>query len=227
MLDFNAMRDPASSERCSRSGDRARSAALAILLALLAPASASARPEKNFVLVVANNQSLTPGVAALRFAYRDHQPPRMTLGSGLADAAGAIRVLKAHPDIPERLAVVGFSFGGTVAALVAGRDSRIRAAVLAAAPAVAGPQFTAWSNDEKWKPVAELSRTRARVLLIWGSRDGEVPFENAERYAAVLSQARVPNRIVTIDGADHDFAPAGPRAKMTEAVANWVREALA
>ena len=97
----------------------------------------------------------------------------------------------------------------------------------AAAPAVAGPQFTAWSNDGKWKPVAELSRTRARVLLIWGSRDGEVPFENAERYAAVLSQARVPNRIVTIDGADHDFAPAGPRAKMTEAVANWVREALA
>jgi len=178
--------------------------------------------------IVATCESLArAGVAALRFAYRDHQPPRMTLGSGLADAAGAIRVLKAHPEIPERLAVVGFSFGGTVAALVAGRDSRIRAAVLAAAPAVAGPQFTAWSNDEKWKPVAELSRTRARVLLIWGSRDGEVPFENAERYAAVLSQARVPNRIVTIDGADHDFAPAGPRAKMTEAVANWVREALA
>jgi len=184
------------------------------------------QPEQPHIVATCESLART-GVAALRFAYRDHQPPRMTLGSGLADAAGAIRVLKAHPDIPERLAVVGFSFGGTVAALVAGRDSRIRAAVLAAAPAVAGPQFTAWSNDEKWKPVAELSRTRARVLLIWGSRDGEVPFENAERYAAVLSQARVPNRIVTIDGADHDFAPAGPRAKMTEAVANWVREALA
>ena len=167
------------------------------------------------------------GVAALRFAYRDHQPPRMTLESGLADAAGAVRLLKAHPDVPERLAVVGFSFGGTVAALVAGRDSRIRAAVLVAAPAVAGPKFSAWSNEGKWKPVAELSRTRARVLLIWGSRDDQVPFENAERYAAVLSQARVPNRIVTIEGGDHDFAPAGPRAKMTETVAEWLREALA
>jgi dienelactone hydrolase len=167
------------------------------------------------------------GVAALRFAYRDHQPPRMTLGSGLADAAGAIRVLKAHPDVPERLGVVGFSFGGTVAALVAGRDSRIRAAVLAAAPAVAGPRFTAWSNDGKWKPLAELSRTRARVLLIWGSRDDQVPFEDAGRYAAVLSQARVPNKIVTIEGGDHDFGPAGPRAKMTEAVAEWMRETLA
>jgi dienelactone hydrolase len=169
----------------------------------------------------------TAGVAALRFAYRNHRPPRMTLASGLADAAGAIRLLKAHPDVPERLGVVGFSFGGTVAALVAGRDSRIRGAVLAAAPAVAGPEFTAWSNDGKWKPVAELSRTRARVLLIWGSRDGEVAFENAERYAAVLSQARVPNKIVTIEGGDHDFAPAGARAKMTATVAEWMRETLA
>ena len=160
------------------------------------------------------------GIAALRFAYRGHQPPRMTLDSGLADAAGAIRLLKAHPDVPERLGVVGFSFGGTVAALAAGRDSRIRGAVLAAAPAQLG-------RDPKWKPVAELSRTRARVLLIWGSRDDQVPFENAERYSAVLSQARVPNRIVTIEGGDHDFGPAGPRAKMTETVADWMRESLA
>jgi dienelactone hydrolase len=178
--------------------------------------------------VVATCEALaTAGVAALRFAYRDHRPPRMTLASGLADAAGAIRVLKAHPDLPERLGVVGFSFGGTVAALVAGRDSRIRAAVLAAAPAVAGPDFTAWSNEGKWKPMAELSRTRARVLLVWGARDSEVPFENAERYASVLSQARVPNRIVTIDGGDHDFAPAGSRAKMAQTVAEWMRESLA
>jgi dipeptidyl aminopeptidase/acylaminoacyl peptidase len=92
---------------------------------------------------------------------------------------------------------------------------------------VAGPEFTAWSNDGKWKPVAELSRTRARVLLIWGSRDGEVAFENAERYAAVLSQARVPNKIVTIEGGDHDFAPAGARAKMTATVAEWMRQTLA
>jgi dienelactone hydrolase len=171
-------------------------------------------------IVATCNALASAGIAALRFAFRDHEPPRMTLDSALADAAGAIRVLKAHPDVPERLGVVGFSFGGSVAALVAGRDSRIRAAVLAAAPARFG-------DDPKWKPVAELSRTRARVLLVWGSRDSEVAFENAERYAAVLSQARVPNRIVTIEGADHDFGPAGPRAKMTETVAEWMAESLA
>ena len=160
------------------------------------------------------------GVAALRFAYRDHEPPRMTLESALADVAGAVRLLKAHPDMPDRLGLVGFSFGGTVAAIAAGRDSRVRAAVLAAAPA-------GWQRDGQWKPVAELSRTRARVLLIWGSRDSQVAFENAERYRSVLSQARVTNKVVTIEGGDHDFQPAAARERMAATVAEWVRESLA
>ena len=162
----------------------------------------------------------TAGVAALRFAYRDHEPPRMTLASGLADASGAVRLLKAHPDIPEAMGVVGFSFGGAIAALVAGRDSRIRVAVLAAAPARFG-------DDDKFKPIAEISRTRARVLLIWGSRDTQVPLTNAERYAAVLSQARVSHRTVIIEGGDHDFAPAAARGKMAQEVSEWCRENLA
>jgi len=171
--------------------------------------------------IIATCEALaTAGVAALRFAYRDHEPPRMTLASGLADASGAIRLLKAHPDIPEAMGIVGFSFGGAVAALVAGRDSRIRVAVLAGAPARFG-------DDEKFKPLAEISRTRARVLLIWGGRDTEVPVTNAERYAAVLSQARVSHRRVTVAGGDHDFAPAGPRDKMAQEVGDWCRENLA
>jgi carboxymethylenebutenolidase len=124
-------------------------------------------------------------------------PPRMTLASGLADASGAIRLLKAHPDIPEAMGVVGFSFGGAVAALVAGRDSRIRAAVLAAAPGRFG-------DDEKFKPIAEITRTRARVLLLCGSRDTQVRLTNAERYAAVLSQARVSHRTAIIEGGDQE-----------------------
>ena len=162
------------------------------------------------------------GVAALRFAYRGHQPPRMTLDTALADTAGAIRLLKAHPDLPEKLGVVGFSFGGTVAAITAGRDSRIRAAVLAAAPARSSPA----GSDDKWKPVAELSRTRARVLLIWGSRDDQVPIDNAERYRSVLLQARVTNTLVTIEGGSHDFEPAAARERMTAAVSEWVRESF-
>lgn len=177
--------------------------------------------------VVATCEALAAsGVAALRFAFRDHEPPRMTIDSALVDVAGAVRLLKAHPSVPERLGLVGFSFGGTVTAIAAGRDSRIKAAVLAAAPAIAQRGFQAWSNEDKWKPVAELSRTRARVLLMWGARDTEVPVEHAERYRTVLSQARVRNLVVTIEGADHDFQPAAARERMTAAVAEWVRESL-
>lgn len=178
--------------------------------------------------IIATCESLADaGIAALRFAYRDHRPPRMTLESGLADTAGAVRLLKAHPSVPERLGVVGFSFGGTVAAITAGRDSRLRAAVLLAAPAEARPGFHAWSNDGRWRPVAELSRTRARVLLVWGTRDTEVPIEHAERYRAVLLQARVTSTLVTIEGGDHDFQPAAARLRMTAAVVDWVRESFA
>jgi dienelactone hydrolase len=167
------------------------------------------------------------GIAAVRFPYRDHRPPKMTLTSGLADAAAAVRLLKAHPSVPEHLGVVGFSFGGTVAAITAGRDSRIRAAVLAAAPAEARPGYSAWTNDGTWKPVAEMSRTRARVLLVWGTRDTAVPIEHAERYRTVLTQARVTNRLAMIEGGDHDFEPAAARERMTAAVTDWVRDSFA
>ena len=40
--------------------------------------------------IVATCEALAEsGVAALRFAYRDHQPPRMTLDSGLAEIGRA------------------------------------------------------------------------------------------------------------------------------------------
>ncbi len=123
------------------------------------------------------------GVAALRFAYR--QPA--TFESALADVAGAVRLLKAHPLVPERLAVAGHTVGGAVAAVAAGRDSRIAAAVLVGAPG----NFA----DPRWRPIAELSRTRARVLLVGG---------DAERYGPVLTQARVRNE--RLDPSDPELA---------------------
>ena len=157
------------------------------------------------------------GVAALRFAYRDHEPPRMTLESGLADTAAALRLLAAHPAARQPFGVVGFSFGGAVAALAAGRDHRLRWAVLAAAPA----EFAGLR-----RPLVEVSRARADVLLIWGDRDTVVPVTNAERYATVLTQARVRHERASIEGGDHDFAPAASREAMTAAIAAFARRSL-
>lgn len=156
------------------------------------------------------------GVAALRFTFRDVDDPSV----GLADTAAAVRLLRAHPSIPQRIGVVGYSYGGIVAALTAGRDSRIKAAALIATPGD-------WPLFGTWKPIAELSRTRAKVLIVRAGDDESVSTREADRYAAVLTQARVAHRVVTIERADHGFGQPGTRAQMLAAVTGWMKEGLA
>lgn len=156
------------------------------------------------------------GVAALRFAFRIQRDTP----AGLTDAAAAIRLLRAHPAVPQRIGVVGHSQGGLVAAVAAGRDSRLRAAAILAAPAER-PYLG------KLRPIAELSRTRARVLLVFAGADELVPPGDAERYASVLRQAGVVHRVVVADGADHEFSAPQHRAAMLEHVTGWMRASLA
>ena len=162
------------------------------------------------------------GVAALRFAFR--VPPRggstVDPVSGLADAAAAIRLLRAHPSVPQRIGVVGHSFGGVIAAIAAGRDSRLRAAGLLATPAERPELGTV-------RPLAELSRTRARVLLCYGTADERTPVAEGERYAAVLSQARVRHSLIVVDGADHFFSAPAARSTLLQELTPWLRDALA
>jgi dipeptidyl aminopeptidase/acylaminoacyl peptidase len=155
-------------------------------------------------------------IAALRFTFRIDSDPL----AGLADTGGAVRLLRAHPAIPQRIGLLGWSFGGAVAALAAGRDSRIRAAVLVSTPAARDYFGSA-------KPLAEISRTRAKVLLVRAGADEVVAPGDADRYASVLVQARVANRVVTIDGADHSFMAPVKRTEMLAAITSWLREALA
>ncbi len=156
------------------------------------------------------------GVAALRSTFRVQRDT----AAGLADAAAAIRLLRAHPAIPQRIGVVGHSQGGLVAAVAAGRDSRVRAAAILAAPAERDYTGTL-------RPIAELSRTRARVLLVYAGADELVAPQDAERYASVLRQAGVVHRLVTIEGADHQFSAPDHRARMLVALTDWMRSALA
>ena len=158
----------------------------------------------------------TAGIAALRFTFRVDGDAL----SGLTDTGGAVRLLRAHPSIPQRVGVLGWSFGGAVAAMAAGRDSRIRAAVLVSTPAARKYFGTA-------NPLAEITRTRAMVLLVRAADDEIVAPGDADRYAAVLTQARVRHTLVTIAGADHNFTRPAQRGQMLAAVTTWLRAALA
>lgn len=156
------------------------------------------------------------GIAALRFSYRDADD----FSSALPEVAGAVRLLRAHPQVPQRVGLVGHSYGGAVAAVAAGRDSRLRCAVLIAPPAERDYFGTL-------RPMAELSRTRARVLIVVPGADAVVPPEHGDRYADVLSQARVRHRLMVIDGADHELTAPGHRATLLAELVLWCREALA
>lgn len=156
------------------------------------------------------------GVAALRFAYRHPDD----FASALPDVAGAVRLLRAHPAVPQRIAVVGHSYGAAVAAVAAGRDSRIRAAILLAPPA---------ERDYfgSLRPMAELSRTRAKVLIVVPGSDEVVPPDHGARYATLLRQGGVAHRLVTVEGADHEFLAPDHRARVLDEVTSWLRDSLA
>jgi dipeptidyl aminopeptidase/acylaminoacyl peptidase len=155
-------------------------------------------------------------LAALRFTFRVDGDAL----AGLADAGGAIRLLRAHPSIPQRVGVLGWSFGGAVAAMAAGRDSRIRAAVLVSTPA--SREYFAPA-----RPLAEISRTRASVLIVRAEADEVVSPADADRYAQVLSQARVRHRLASIAGADHNFTEPAQRAELLGTITAFLAEALA
>ncbi|OLC57658.1 MAG: hypothetical protein AUH85_02755 [Chloroflexi bacterium 13_1_40CM_4_68_4] len=142
----------------------------------------------------------------------------MTFASALEDAERALRLLRAHPQVEtSKLAAVGFSFGGAIAALLGGREQAMRAVVLAAA-------IARWRDSPD--PAATLAKAKARVLLIWGSEDDQVPIENAHRYIAALTRTGVANEMVIVEGADHDFGPGRCRAEMTARVADFARESF-
>ncbi len=156
------------------------------------------------------------GIAALRFAHRGGDDGL----ERLADTAGAIRLLRGHPSIPQRIGVVGHSYGAAIAGLAAGRDSRVRSAVLIVPPA----QRDYFGSI---KPIAELSRTRAKVLIVSATADEVVDPGDSERYAAVLRQGGAPCRVIRIEGADHMFTQPEHRTALTSAVTAWLRETLA
>ncbi len=115
---------------------------------------------------------------------------------------------------------MGHSYGAAIAALVAGRDSRLRTAVLIVPPA----QRDYFGSI---KPIAELSRTRAKVLIVAATADEVVDPADGERYAAVLRQGGAPLRVTRIEGADHMFTGPEHRAALSATVASWLRETLA
>ena len=93
---------------------------------------------------------------------------QLITGSQLDDALAGLTFLKAAPDVdPNRIAIVGHSFGGMLTLLSGDHDSTIRAEVAFAAGA------NSWraSQELRDRTLAAVGKTAARVMLVYAAND--------------------------------------------------------
>jgi carboxymethylenebutenolidase len=147
----------------------------------------------------------------------------------LGDLAGAFRHLARHPAAdPERLGVVGFSFGGRLAVILAAAEpARVRAVVVYYAIAshrdlgrpLSGRAATARPLGERVGAIA------APVLIHHGDADRNVPVEQARLLHRSLLGAGKSSVLHLYPGADHLFNFAlGPDARHDATAARLARE---
>ncbi len=133
-----------------------------------------------------------------------------------ADTARMIEWLASQPGVdPNRIGVVGFSFGGQVALLTGALTPRVKAIVSYAGPTdlVSLNAQLPWyhwlpracrSDLKSRSPVTLASRIKAPVLLIQGDADATVPPEQAEEMQQALRKSGNSVQLHLLSGVEHE-----------------------
>jgi hypothetical protein len=213
--------------------------------------------ESHFIFVETARALERRGIASLRFDFRgsgesDGEFVDMTPGSEIADARRALDVLAEQPETDAaRLAVLGLSLGGLVAACAAARDGAVSGLVLWSAVAdlaevfeerhESAPERKALQRQgyydygahrigegfvesvRRVDPLEELASWGGPALLVHGSEDGSVPVEHAGRYERALSGETT---VHIIEGADHTYAGVAWEREAIEVTRDWLVERM-
>ena len=200
------------------------------------------------------------GIASLRVDYRGCGDSAgnfedLTIRSQVLDASEALRYLVRHKRVnSRRLALIGMSLGGTIAAHVLAREpAKFKTAALWAPIADGGdildefstPDAVAslaqtgitehWGNQvgvefirqfAEMKPVREIIKAKCPVLLVHGSDDETVPAEHSDLYERALQSGKRMVKKVIIDGADHTFSKLIWEQRLIKATVDWLSETL-
>lgn len=192
----------------------------------------------HFLLVKTARALAQRGFVAMRFDFRGSGESEgrfqdVTIPGEIEDALYVFRWLAEQSYVDEqRMAVLGLSLGGCVAAHVAAADPRVQALVLWAAVAdplglfqelsqsTPLPPPLGWQPDGTldiggWlvgqpfllslpevKPLAALSSYHGPALIVHGTKDPTVPPQHAEMFAQTLGDRAT---LVWVEGADHTF----------------------
>lgn len=190
------------------------------------------------------------GLAALRFNFRgcgegpeasDGIFEDSTLTSRVGDLQGALDTLAAHGADPDRLGVIGSSFGGMVA--IAAAALRIKAQVLLATPAHLRELDHLRAPGEEFLPLPSGQRLRRTVLddaarydlpyllgqrprptlIIHGDTDELVPLDHPR---ALYEAAQEPRSLEVIPGGSHTFDAPAHLERVVALAVDWMRTHL-
>jgi alpha/beta superfamily hydrolase len=167
----------------------------------------------NPVIVRAVEVCAEVGLATLRFNFRGVGASTGTHDGGVGeerDAEAALADLQRLMGSTAPIALIGYSFGATVSARLAGRQETVPA--LAGLALLAPPMAMVGAE-----PFLALARLPIPVLIVAGSGDPYCPADGLGRLSRGLPSATV----TLIEGADHFFL--GKLFPLGEAVAGWAR----
>jgi dipeptidyl aminopeptidase/acylaminoacyl peptidase len=139
--------------------------------------------------------------------------------------AGVDAVLKQFPIDPDKLALMGYSYGGEMAGFAEGKTDRFKA-IISGAPVIdqfseygteRGSWYDRWYFGKPWEHVEDawrqsalsgISKAKTPFLLLQGESDVTDPVGQAQEMYRALRQAGVPVELVTYPREDH-----GPLAR--------------
>jgi acetyl esterase len=197
------------------------------------------------------------GFAWFSISYR-HMNDISQFGAGVEDVEAAIRFVKAHASEfridPDRMALVGESAGGHLAAMAALNEdpaTRVKAVVALYAPtdlaaiAKTSRQVPQWIRDNlqgtpfeqiilarltEMSPIEHVRRDMPPFLLIHGTADTLVPFDQSRAMCERMKSAGASCELYPVKGAGHgvrwwESSPALAEPYKREMV-RWLKERL-
>ncbi|MCC7145531.1 MAG: alpha/beta fold hydrolase [Phycisphaeraceae bacterium] len=198
------------------------------------------------------------GIAAVAFNFRntkdsDGELGRMVPSDEVDDAVAVSHWLAAQPFAdPDRLALLGISMGGMIAACAVGRvpEDFYRTLVLLNPTDVnnicriigefrvdrkPGERFTYGANKlhpdfvrdaHSLRPLQDILRFPYPTLLVQGAEDAAVNPVISDQYADVRRAAGLPIKQVLQEGANHSFTKPEQKEKLFPVVAAWLGQQL-
>ncbi len=145
---------------------------------------------------------------------------------------------------PQRVCIVGWSFGGYIALLGAQRNPELfHCAVDIAGVSDLGlliEEGYDWLGGKVVKKQIGFDRAKLKrdsphlhaeefkvpLLMLHGQMDAQVPFAQSEVMDAALKRAHVTHRFVIVPGADHSFSDVKDRALLLKETEDFLRENL-